>query len=85
MLSWSLHYAALLEYYKEHGHCNVPYKTEYQCKLRKMGENRQSYQYDGKLGLWLCSQKQQYAGTAPRKLSDAQMAKLQLLIDQGSV
>ena len=82
---WSLHYAALLKYYDEHGTCNVPQATVYECKLPGMGKNGRTYHFKGKLGHWVRNQRQiKKGGSKKRKLTIEQKTKLQLLVDQGN-
>ena len=81
---WNIHYAALLEFYKQNGHCNVPLSTLYECDLEGMGENEETYYYVGNLGTWLSNQRQAKNGKGGRaKLSADRDAKLQKLVDEG--
>ena len=61
-IDWPRHYAALVEYGKEYGHCNVPRKNiahdYYKCVLKGIGENGSDFQYHGNLGTWLFTQRQ---------------------------
>ena len=50
---WNIHYAALLEYYKEHGTCNILTKQKYECTLVGITEDGKDYHYVGSLGPWL--------------------------------
>ena len=82
---WRFHYAALLEYYKINGSCNVPSSVIFECKLPDMGENGRPYHYNGKLGRWLMYQRQAKLGKYNKsKLSPEHEAKLQLLVDEGN-
>ena len=81
---WKLHYAALIKYGKQHGHCNVPFLESYTCVLTGMGENGSDYAYSGKLGNWVGNQRQLKNGTqGDAKLTLDREALLQKLVDQG--
>jgi len=83
-IDWPRHYAALLEYAKEHGHCNVPQNKSYECLLPGMGDDGSDFAYSGKLGMWLSRQRCSKKGTNGNKsLSEDQEAQLQTLVDQG--
>ena len=82
---WSLHYTALLEYYKEHNTCNVPPSESYECELPNMGDDGGDYHYNQNLGKWLYSQKQAMNGKGTLQLTSEQKAQLQLLVDQGKI
>lgn len=83
-IDWPRHYAALLEYYKEHGTCNVNSKHGYECNLVGMGDNGQDFHYVGKLGRWLRDQRQARKGSRP-KLTPERNAQLQKLVDEGEI
>ena len=81
---WPIHYAALLEYYDEHGTCNVPQKCTYECYISDMlGEDGNNYRYKGNLGKWLDNQRQAHKGQGGSKLTTEHEVQLQLLADQG--
>ena len=82
-ISWPRNYAALLEYYKEHGTCNVPQKTVYECDLLGLGENGGVYHYVGKLGNWLKYQRKAKKGKDNKKITPDRQAMLQTLVDEG--
>ena len=81
-IEWQRHYAALLEYYKEHGTCNVHNSIYYECELPNMGDDGGNYRYNGRLYAWLIIQR-----TAMRNegygLTESQTALLQALVDEG--
>lgn len=85
VIAWSLHYAALIEYDKEFGHCNVPCsRNTYSCTLSGLGEDGSDYKYDGRLGHWLSNQRDKKRGRARvSPLLPDQEAKLQKLVDAG--
>ena len=83
MTPWNCHYAALTEYGKEHGTCNIPGNEFYQCKLRGLGEGGSVYRYKDNLGSWLLKQKQAKNGIGKYHITDDQIAKLQILVDEG--
>ena len=80
---WPIHYAALLEYYKEHETCNVSKKITYECDLQGIDEEGGSYQYKGCLGRWLNNQRSAKKGQGTSKLSSDHEEKLQSLVDEG--
>ena len=96
-ISWPLNYAALLDYRRVHGHCNVPHghfnmphrhcnipqRDTYECVLVGMGEGGSDYRYVGNLGTWLHSQRSCKKGTRGYSLSSDREALLQKLVDQG--
>ena len=80
---WPRHYAALLEYYKEHGTCNVPQQVYYECELPGMGdEEGEDFHYIGYLGLWLANQRRCKRGLRSA-LTPKRDALLQALVDEG--
>jgi hypothetical protein len=81
-IDWNIHYAALLKYRKEHGHCNVPYLDKYECDLPGMGENGQTFHYYGTLGSWLTRQRRYRKGLRGT-LQPEREALLQKLVDEG--
>lgn len=84
LIIWLRNYAALLEYGKEHGHCNVPCMASYKCVLHGLGEDGSDYQYSGKLGYWLGHQRQLKKGhRGTNKLLAYREFYLQTLVDQG--
>lgn len=83
-IEWSLHYAALVEYAKEHGHANIPKKDAYECDLIGAGSNGDVYHYVGNLGKWLNKQRQLKKGyDKTRKYPPELEAQLQVLVDSG--
>ena len=81
---WSRHYAALLEYYKEHGTCDVSVTFGiYECDLPDRGDDGGNYHYSEKLGVWLFKQRQ-YKKDGNIALTRDHEAKLQLLVDEGN-
>ena len=87
MPEWDHHYAALLEYGKQHGHCNVPQLDSYTCVLKGMGKNGSDMAYSGKLGTWVSGQRKMKKGTESkgRKLTPDREALLQKLVNQGTI
>ena len=63
ILDWHIHYAALSEYYKDYGHCNVPFKAIYECVLVEAGDSGADIHYKGKLGRWVDRQRQNKKGS----------------------
>ena len=84
LLGWNTNYAALLEYYKKHGTCNVPSTDKYECDLEGLGEDGGVYHYVGDLGIWLYTQRQAKKGTGKNKITAARQALLQKLVDEGN-
>ena len=82
-INWPRHYAALLEYYKEHGTCNVPQKTVYECDLEGLAENGGVLHYVGNLGRWLRVQRQAKKGQGSTKITPERQELLQKLVDEG--
>ena len=80
---WSRHYAALLNYFKEYGTCNVPQTTFYECELVGMGESGENYHYTGNLGFWLKYQREAKRGLRTCPLTEARESRLQQLVDEG--
>ena len=83
LLGWDISYAALLEYYKEHGTCNINKKVVYECDLEGFGENGGIYHYVGNLGTWVKGQRQAKKGTGHIKITPERQALLQKLVDEG--
>ena len=82
---WQLHYAAFLEYYKQHGNCEVPVDCIYECDLQNMDENEETYDYKDNLGAWLNQQKIAFKEVAGEtKMTSKQIDLLQQLIDEGN-
>lgn len=81
-IDWHTHYAALLEYMREHGHCNVPYSDKYECDLEGFDVNGGTYHYHGALGNWLTRQCRYHRGVRGLLAPD-RAALLQKLVDQG--
>lgn len=84
-VDWDLHYAALIEYSKEYGDCNIPLKKSYECLLKGLGANGTDLKYSRKLGRWLDTQRVAKRGTrSDKNLSKDRELKLQALVDQGN-
>ena len=83
IVEWRYHYAALLEYYKEHGTCNVPKRSSYECDIPDMGDDGAVYHYKGNLGSWLDYQRKANRSTGLHRISPERVAQLQLLVDEG--
>lgn len=81
-INWPRNYAALLEYHKEYGTCNVPTNAVYECDLEGMGEDEGVYHYNGRLGRWLNTQRKAKKSTGRRQTPERQ-ALLQKLFDEG--
>ena len=79
-ITWPRNYAALLEYYKVYGTCNVPYHAKYECDLEGLGEYGTVYRYVGNLGLWLAHQR---TSKKRNKITPERQALLQKLVDEG--
>ena len=77
-------YAALLEYCKEHGTCNVPYSVVYECNLPSVDGDGGTYRYKSKLGQWLIINKRAKKGVGRYTITPEHEAQLQLLVDQGN-
>ena len=83
-IEWQIHYAALLEYYKENATCNIPTTHTYECDLAGIvDDDGNSYHYKGNLGKWLNNQRQAYKCQDGSKLASGHEAQLQLLVDEG--
>ena len=41
--AWYRHYAALLEWGKENGHCNIPVRAVYECEIPEMVDTHGRY------------------------------------------
>lgn len=90
-LDWDIHYAALVEYGEEYGHCNVPTRKNtpideyYKCVLKGLGTNGSNYKYFEKLGRWLDDQRRKKRGTRGNAvLTTEQDSKLQTLVNKGT-
>lgn len=81
---WLRHYAALVEYGKEHGHCNVPQKSPYECDVPQDNVTGDAFHYNGKLGRWLDNQRQ-FKKVHGGKLTTDREALLQILVDEGKL
>lgn len=86
-LSWLAHYAALLHYACNNGHCNVPYTALYECDLPWLDEDGDSLaSYHDQLGVWLFNQRLSrrsgVRGNSPPLLPERE-ALLQQLVDEG--
>jgi len=82
-MTWQKNYAALVEYGKENGHCNVPARCEYSCDLPAVDSEGVRIHYTGKLGRWLHDQRQLFKGNTKKKLRADRAQLLQALVDQG--
>ena len=82
---WPRHYAALLEYYKEHGTCNVAVAESYECDLPNMGDDGGNYHYNDRLGYWLQAQRRKKSGVGILKLTAEQENLLQVLVHEGEI
>lgn len=84
-IGWRIHYAALLEYCKEHGTCNVPYHNRHMCLLSNFNADGTDLMYNGNLGHWLSDQRRRKRGTCSGglKLSPEQNDLMQQLVDNG--
>ena len=56
--NWNRNYAALIEYGKKYGTCNIPGKHSFECDLPGLGDQGKVYHYNGKLGEWLHRQRE---------------------------
>ncbi len=90
-ISWARHFAALVEYGKQHGHCNVPLKTFFECAIPAGGIGEggemtgEMTMYQGNLGFWLNRQRQARKGQGhSKKLLPEREALLQRLVDEGT-
>jgi hypothetical protein len=81
-ITWPINYAALLEYRRVHGHCNVPQASTFECDLPNMAEDGGPLRYAGSLGRWLMTQRQSKRGQR-NSLSPEREALLQKLVDEG--
>jgi hypothetical protein len=79
---WNRHYSALVDYGRQNGHCNVPQCQSYECTLPGMGDDGGDYHYKGRLGIWLCTQRQSKKGMRSA-LAPEREELLQELVDQG--
>jgi len=77
---WARHFAALLEYCRQKGTCNIAQRKSFKCDLVGMAPDGGVYKYDEKLGKWLHNQRQ--AKRKNKLLADRE-AQLQALVDQG--
>jgi hypothetical protein len=83
-LDWWTHRAALDEYAREYGHCNVPGKFQYECILHGVSDgNNEDTPYKANLGLWLSRQRASKLGSSKTTLSSDKLASLQELVDKG--
>ena len=82
-IEWQRHYAALLEYYKEHGTCNVHNSNLlYKCELPNMGYNGGTFHYKDRLYGWLSIQRAAMRNEG-YGLTGSQTALLQAFVDEG--
>ena len=82
-IDWPRNYAALLEYCKKYGTCNIPKRDSYECDLEGLGESGGVYHYKGNLGMWFNDQRKAKKGTGRYKLTPERLALLQKLVDEG--
>ena len=89
-IDWPRHYAALVEFGKEFGHCNVPKKykhEEYTCILKGMGDNGDDFHYAHRIGTWLANQRSFHNGRRgeARRLTPERAEMMQRLVDEGKL
>ena len=77
MSDWGTNYDALLEYYKQHGTCNIPQEEIFECYFEG------GYHFVGRLGTWLRTQRSLKAGTARYRMKPERKVLLQKLVDEG--
>jgi hypothetical protein len=84
-LDWTIHYAALLEYEKRHGHCNVPLRDVFECELMLGEAGNEPFLYTAALGRWVADQKSRHLASTPelRLLPADKESLLQQLVDEG--
>ena len=84
-IEWPRYYAALLEYDKQFGHCNVAPAENFTCILPGFREDGSDSKYTGPLGNWLRTQRKSLEkGTVLNKtLRPDREALLRKLVDQG--
>lgn len=84
--TWSKHFAALLRFGEEHGHCNVPQNIVFQCILPGLGPEGTDLDYKCNLGQWLAKQRQARRGKfKPIGLSEEKEALLQDIVNKGKL
>ena len=84
--TWPRHYAALLHYGEEHGHCNVPHECVYRYEIPASDGSSAPAVYEGALGNWLHDQRQAQRGTGyGLTLRPDRHALLQTLVDEGKL
>lgn len=84
--SWFVHFAALEAYCLQHGDCNVPAKTVYECDIdweKEYGATKR-VSYKGKLGSWLDRQRR-YNKTNAASLTPKRRSLLQSYVDCGKL
>lgn len=89
-IDWPRHYAALVEYGKEYGTCNVQKKfkfEEYNCILHGLGDNGDDFHYSSKLGTWLANQRSFHNGRRgeARRLTPEREELMQRLVNEGKL
>ena len=72
-----------MEYYKEHGSCNVPRSHVYECDLTGLIDAETIYHYKDNLGRWLDRQRAAKADDTLTKITQDQVDILQTLVDEG--
>jgi hypothetical protein len=85
-IAWPRHYAALLEYGRIHGHCNVPTNDDiFECVLPGLGDFGGIFHYKDRLGRWTKKQRSLYHGSRGEGgLTPERRALLQALVDEGN-
>ena len=86
-IEWYRHYTAILHYYEQYGHCNVPAREMYRCTLPGMDTDGGTYEYYSHLGRWLHTQRQAKKGihSTILQLQPVREALLQKLVDQNKL
>ncbi len=85
-IPWAYHFAALAEYGRQHGTCNISARGFFECDIT--GVDGQPYHYAGKLGSWVVEQRRNRKGRMPdvvrtSVLQQQREQMLQELVDSG--
>ena len=72
----------MLQYYKQHEHCNVTRREEYECILSVTGK-KENVVYKSNLGSWLHYQKKAMRGNGNCTITKERREKIQALVDEG--